>query len=75
MGSLGYSELLVLLLLIFLCLGFWIWMLLDCIRHEPAEGNERMIWVVVISLLGWLGAMIYFFVRRPVRIRQAKSGR
>jgi len=50
-------------------------MLLDCIRHEPAEGNERMIWVVVISLLGWLGAMIYFFVRRPVRIRQAKNGR
>ncbi|MBI2481013.1 MAG: PLDc N-terminal domain-containing protein [Planctomycetia bacterium] len=29
-----------------------------------------MIWVLVIVLLNWLGALIYLCVRRPQRIKQ-----
>ena len=54
-----------------LCLfGFWIWALVDCVSKEPAKGNEKIIWVLIIVLLSWLGALIYFFVRRPQRIKQ-----
>ncbi len=49
---------------------FWIWMLVDCIQHEPAQGNEKLIWVLVIVLLHWLGALVYYLVRRPQRIRE-----
>jgi hypothetical protein len=47
--------------------AFWIWMLIDCIQNEPSTGNDKLIWVLVIVLLGWVGAAIYFFVRRPSR--------
>jgi hypothetical protein len=61
-----------LIVLVFGLLGmaFWIWMLIDCITNEPSEGNDKLIWVVVIVLTNWLGALIYFIVRRPQRKQQ-----
>ncbi|MEX1027856.1 MAG: PLD nuclease N-terminal domain-containing protein [Candidatus Paceibacterota bacterium] len=63
----------VLFMLLFGCLSlvalvFWIWMLVDCLTKEPSEGNDKLIWVLVIVLLSWVGALIYLFVRRPQRI-------
>ena len=30
----------------------WIWMLVDCASHEPSEGNDKLIWVLIIVLTG-----------------------
>lgn len=65
----------ILFMLLFSCFGlvaivFWIWMLVDCVTKEPSEGNEKIIWVLIIVLLSWLGALIYLFARRPQRIKQ-----
>jgi phosphotransferase system glucose/maltose/N-acetylglucosamine-specific IIC component len=49
--------------------GFWIWMLIDCVSNEPSEGNDKIIWILIIIFTHGLGALIYFFVRRPERIR------
>ena len=49
---------------------FWIWMLIDCIKNEPSEGNDKIIWVLVIVLTGWIGALIYLLARRPKRIEK-----
>jgi uncharacterized membrane protein len=53
-----------------LAFGFWIWALIDCVTKEPSKGNDKLIWVLVIVLLSWVGALIYFFIRRPERIKQ-----
>ena len=45
----------------------WIWVLIDCIKNESIEGNERIVWVVVIAVTHWIGALIYLIVRRPQR--------
>ena len=42
---------------------FWIWMLVDCATREPAQGNDKVVWVIVIALTHILGAAIYFLVR------------
>ena len=47
---------------------FWIWMLVDCATKEPSDGNEKLVWVVIIVLTHLLGAILYFFFRRPARI-------
>ena len=47
---------------------FWVWMLIECITKEPSEGNDKLIWALVIILLHLFGAALYFFVRRPTRI-------
>ena len=49
---------------------FWIWMLVDCATKESSQGNDKLIWVLVILFTHWIGAAIYFFVRRPQRIRE-----
>ena len=58
------------LAIVVLVIGLWIWVLIDCIKNEPEEGNDRIVWVVVIALLGVLGALIYLFARRPARKSQ-----
>lgn len=46
---------------------FWIWMLIDCLTKEPDQGNSKLVWVIVIFFLHFVGAAIYYFVRRPER--------
>lgn len=52
---------------------FWIWMLVDCATNEPSEGNDKIIWILVIVLAHGIGALIYFLARRPQRM--ARYGR
>ena len=49
---------------------FWIWMLIDCAKNEPREGNDRILWVLIIALTHFVGALIYYFARRPERIKE-----
>ena len=48
----------------------WIWMIVDCATKEPSEGNEKLIWILIVVLTHWIGALIYLLVRRPKRIQQ-----
>lgn len=49
---------------------FWIWMIIDCATKERSEGNDKVIWILIILLTHLIGALIYFFARRPARIRE-----
>tara|TARA_B100002052_G_C15827495_1_gene573659 strand:+ start:636 stop:923 length:288 start_codon:yes stop_codon:yes gene_type:complete len=63
----------------FLCMGisillgivstaFWIWMLVDCCTNEPSEGNDKVVWILLIVFLGVIGAIVYYFARRQPRL-------
>jgi hypothetical protein len=45
---------------------FWIWMLIDALLYEPTTG-EKLLWFLVIFLLHFIGALIYFVLRRSQR--------
>jgi hypothetical protein len=45
-------------------------MLIDCATKEPSTGNDKVVWILVIALTGWIGALIYLLVRRPKRVRE-----
>jgi hypothetical protein len=49
---------------------FWIWMLVDCATKEPSQSNDKIVWILVILFTHFIGALIYFLVRRPERIRE-----
>jgi hypothetical protein len=49
---------------------FWIWMLVDCLMNEPSQGNDKLIWGLVILFTHFVGALIYFVIRRPTRIHE-----
>ena len=52
---------------------FWIKMIVECATKEPNQGNEKIVWILIIVFAHWLGALIYYFVRRPQRIAQFGS--
>ena len=47
---------------------FWVWIVYDCVSRESSEGNDKLAWLLVILMLPLLGALMYYFVRRPKRI-------
>lgn len=61
----------ILLIITILASIFWLWMMIDCLIHEPnytvENLIEKMIWVLVILLGHFVGALIYFFVRKQKR--------
>jgi len=51
---------------------FWLWMLIEFLTKESSPGNDKLIWaLVIIFLVPLIGALLYYFVRRPQRIRQS----
>lgn len=51
-----------------LLLVFWVWMIIDCASNEPAEGSDKIVWILVVLLAGPIGALIYLLARRPKRL-------
>ena len=45
---------------------FWIWMLIDCAKRKFKNDVEKIIWLVIVVLMGWIGALVYFIVIRSI---------
>ena len=58
-----------------LALAFWVTMLLDAIRNEPDHGNDKALWILIIVIGQFIGAVVYYFVRRPEREKLARNSR
>ena len=73
--SLGLTELIVFIVFVITIGGsvFWIWMLIDCATKEDNQGNTKIVWIIIILLAHWVGALLYLLVRRRQRI--AERGR
>jgi prolipoprotein diacylglyceryltransferase len=57
-------------ILVLLSSVFWIWMIVDCATNEPVNSNDKIVWLLVIILVHFVGALVYYLARRPERIRQ-----
>ncbi|HLP26090.1 MAG TPA: PLD nuclease N-terminal domain-containing protein [Acidobacteriota bacterium] len=61
----GFFELLIIVAAL-AALAFWVWMILDCITQETDPTN-KIAWLLVILIVGVIGAPLYFFVRKIPR--------
>jgi uncharacterized BrkB/YihY/UPF0761 family membrane protein len=61
---------LVVIILVILAIVFWLMMLVDSLTRDdnkfPNKGknNERLIWVIVMVFLNFIGAILYYFLVR-----------
>lgn len=66
---------LVFLLVALAMFAFWVWSLVDALRLDDrrwvAAGQSKILWVVLIAVLGLLGSILYLFMARPAVTRQA----
>lgn len=69
LGGLGLTAALPVLLFAVAAI-YWLFVLVDCLRNEPSEGNDKLIWVLVIVFTSFVGALLYRVLRRPKRIQQ-----
>ena len=56
------------IMMIFFVLAFifWIWMIIDCARRSFRHDIEKIVWIVVIVLATWVGALVYFLVIKKI---------
>jgi hypothetical protein len=47
------------------CFAFWIWMLVHAITNKGLPDGEKVVWVLVIIFLPFIGSILYFFIGRP----------
>lgn len=56
---------------------FWIMMIIDIVRRDDSEfksSNERVVWILVVALTSYIGALIYYFAaKRPMDEAKAKK--
>ncbi len=52
-------------------LAFWVWMIVDVARNE--KDNDLAIWILVVILLGFIGAIVYYFARKRPRTKAQKQ--
>jgi TM2 domain-containing membrane protein YozV len=49
--------------------AFWIWMLVDAVRRDFEDPNLKVLWIIILILLGFIGAVVYYFVvKRKISI-------
>lgn len=46
---------------------FWIYVLIDCSTNEPNQ--NKMMWIVIVVVTHWIGALVYYFYQRPKRLK------
>jgi O-antigen/teichoic acid export membrane protein len=71
--GLGIPELLVILVVAIVGIGgtgFWVVMLIECATKEADTGNTKVVWTIILVFTHVIGALLYFFVRRPERKRE-----
>jgi membrane-bound ClpP family serine protease len=64
-------------ILALLGLALWIWALVDAVRvpdDSMYRSGSKLIWVLVIVLTGWVGAIVYFVIGRPTSTSGTGSG-
>jgi hypothetical protein len=45
---------------------FWIFMIIDVAKREFKKENDKIVWILVVILAGFIGAIIYYFaIKRP----------
>lgn len=45
-----------------LILAFWIWMIIDCAKRKFKSDAEKIIWIALVVIFHWIGALIYLLV-------------
>lgn len=41
---------------------FWIMMIVDVSQRKFSEQNQQLVWILVVVLASYIGAIIYYFV-------------
>lgn len=66
----GAEWLLVILVLstILVFAGFWIYSIVDVVKSKFNDESTKIVWLLVVILLGFLGSIIYWVLGRSSKV-------
>mgnify|MGYP003982043035 CR=1 FL=1 len=45
---------------------FWILMIIDVAKRNFKNENDKIVWILIVALLSWVGALVYYFaIKKP----------
>ena len=47
-------------------LAFLIWMIIDCVQRKFINKGEKIIWIVLMVITTWVGAICYYICIRAL---------
>lgn len=58
------AIILFLIIIIVGILGFvaWIWMIVDCSKRKKFKQGDRVMWILLLVLTGFIGMILYYFM-------------
>lgn len=76
--GIGIGILILYFVLIIGAIVLFIWALIDCLRYPDqawdAVGQQKIVWILVVVLVGCIGPLLYFFIPRPKLKAWKESG-
>ena len=48
--------------------AIWIWTIIDIIKGEFRDNNEKVLWILLVVLLPFIGTVLYFVMGSKNRI-------
>ncbi len=45
-----------------LLMAVWIWMIIDCAKRNKFRSGDRVVWILLLVLLGLIGMILYYFM-------------
>ena len=68
-GSFSLEGLLYLILFLAIPFGLWLGAIIDLLRSSFADSVTKLIWLVVIIFIPFLGAILYLLIGRKQKVR------
>lgn len=62
--GLGIGMIIFWIIACFLGLALFLWALIDVIRREFPNQNDKILWIILVLLLGWIGPILYLLIGR-----------
>lgn len=50
-----------------LCLVLWVYALVDIIKSRFSDENTKIVWILIVILIPFLGTILYFVLGREQR--------
>ncbi|WP_066832824.1 PLD nuclease N-terminal domain-containing protein [Rufibacter ruber] len=72
-GNIGMGELFLLLLILGIPGILWIWAVVDLLSSKFANRTEKLIWLIVIAFLPFIGAILYLIIGRRQKIKPSNN--
>jgi len=72
LGVFSGAEVILMLLILLVTLVIPIIALVDILKSK-FEGNNKIVWVLVVLFLGLLGVILYYFIGRKQRVQENQN--